>query len=144
MEGIGTTVLNCKVIDLQTILRKEGRLSVVENLPFEIKRAYYIYDIPDNAIRGNHAHKKLYQLIVTIHGNFTVRIKDGKKVAEFQLSDPSRGLLVPPGLWRELVRFNNNAVCLVFASENYNEDDYIRDYKKYLKYKNGNSIDHKL
>ena len=115
-----------------------GSLSVVEKdiIPFDIKRVYYLYDIPSTSIRGGHAHKKLYQLLIPLSGSFDVILNDGKQKKTFTLNKPNKGLLIVPGIWRELENFSSGAVCLVLASEVYDEADYIRDYNSFLTEKN--------
>ena len=118
-------------------------LSVIEaynTVPFDIKRVYYLYDVPGGETRGGHAHKDLYQLIVAASGSFSVTLDDGKVKRTFLLNRPYQGLLVVPGIWRELTDFSSGAVCLVCASEKYLKSDYIRDYNDFLEYKNDSSI----
>ena len=102
------------------------------NIPFEIKRVYYLYDVPGGESRGGHAHKNLYQLIVAASGAFSVTLDDGKEKRTILLNRPYQGLLVVPGIWRELNDFSSGAVCLVLASEKYDENDYIRIYNDFL------------
>lgn len=123
-----------KIIDIPKIMDYRGNLAVIENdiIPFKIKRVYYLYDIPGGSYRGGHAHKKLYQFIIALSGSFEVVLKDTKKTKKILLNNPSKGLLITPGIWRELENFSSGAVCLVIASEEYEEDDYIRDFNKFL------------
>lgn len=123
-----------KIIDIPKIMDYRGNLAVIENdiIPFKIKRIYYLYDIPGGSYRGGHAHKKLYQFIIALSGSFEVVLKDTKKTKKILLNNPSKGLLITPGIWRELENFSSGAVCLVIASEEYEEDDYIRDFNKFL------------
>lgn len=117
---------------------RKGNLSVVENgstLPFDIKRVYYLYDIPGGSSRGAHAHKELEQLIVAASGSFTVTLDDDKQKRSFFLNRPYQGLYVKPGIWRELEDFSSGAVCMVLANDIYKEEDYIRDYDVFLKYR---------
>ena len=110
----------------------------VENLhsiPFDIKRSYYLYDIPGGQSRGAHAHKELQQFIVSVGGSFDITLDDGYNRRTFTLNRPYYGLLIPPGIWRDLVNFSAGATCLVLASEHYNEKDYIRHYEDYLNFK---------
>jgi dTDP-4-dehydrorhamnose 3,5-epimerase-like enzyme len=133
-----TTVSDCKLISLSTIYREEGLMTIAEQdkeIPFAVKRIYYIYDVPDGSLRGFHAHKKINQLIIAIHGSFTINMDDGKEHKIFKLRDPQKGLLIPSGLWRILYNFSSDAVCLVLASEKYDEKDYIREYSTFLKFK---------
>jgi len=137
------SVYDCSIIELDKHHSdRKGNISVVENietLPFEVKRVYYLYDVPGGESRGAHAHKNLRQLIVAASGSFTVTLDDGKVKRSFTLNRPYQGLLVVPGIWRELDDFSSGSVCLVLASEKYDAEDYIRDYEEFLKY-NGNGI----
>ena len=127
------------IIDLTRIYDHRGNLSVVEeykDIPFEIKRVYWTYDVPGGESRGGHAHKNLFQFLVAANGSFSVTIDDGLGYKEtFFLNHPYRGLLIPPGFWRTLDDFSSGAVCLVLASEFFSEEDYIRDYNYFIKYK---------
>lgn len=134
-----TSVYNCNIIELNRHHHQKGNITVVENLqtiPFEVKRTYYLYDIPGGESRGGHAHKALYQLIVAASGSFNVVLDDGNIKRTFILNRPYQGLLIVPGIWRELNDFSSGAVCLVLASEVYDEADYIRDYSSFRSYKN--------
>lgn len=134
-----STVYECNIIELDKHHSdRKGNLSVVENartVPFNVKRVYYLYDVPGGESRGGHAHKNLYQLIVAVSGSFTVTLDDGRIKRTFMLNRPNFGLLVVPGIWRTLDDFSSGAVCLVLASEKYDESDYIRDYNKFINYK---------
>ncbi|RHM47654.1 sugar 3,4-ketoisomerase [Butyricimonas virosa] len=133
-----TSVYDCTIIELDKHHHKKGNISVVENrktIPFEIKRAYYLYDIPGGESRGGHAHKELSQLIIAASGSFSVTLDDGNVKRTFLLNRPYQGLLIVPGIWRTLDDFSSGAVCLVLASEKYDEMDYIRDYQKFVTYK---------
>lgn len=117
---------------------RKGNITVVENnktVPFDLRRTYYLYDVPGGESRGGHAHKALYQLIIAASGSFTVTLDDGNVKRAFTLNRPYQGLMVVPGIWRTLDDFSSGAVCMVLASEIYLEDDYIRDYEDYLTYK---------
>ena len=131
---------DCRIVELDRHHSdRQGDLSVVENekdVPFEVKRVYYLYDIPGGEERGGHAHKSLRQLIVAASGSFTVVLDDGSEKRSITLNRPYQGLLVVPGIWRELVDFSSGAICLVLASEKYDENDYIRDYGDFLKHSN--------
>ncbi len=120
---------------------RKGNLTVVENgkdLPFDVKRVYYLYDVPGGESRGSHAHRNLNQLIIAASGSFTVTLSDGVKKKSFFLNCPYKGLLVRPGMWRDLDDFSSGAVCMVLASEVYKAEDYIRDYNEFLEFrKNG-------
>jgi dTDP-4-dehydrorhamnose 3,5-epimerase-like enzyme len=132
--------MDFEVIDIPKILNKEGNIAVLENgvVPFEIKRVYYIYDIPSTAKRGGHAHKNLNEFLIPISGSFDVVLKDGKERQVITLNKPDKGLLLYKNIWRELENFSSGAVCLVIASEVYDEDDYIRNYKSFISYLNLN------
>lgn len=133
------TVDDCRIIELDRHhSQRKGNICVVENqkeVPFEINRIYYLYDVPGGVDRGGHAHKSLYQLIMAVSGCFTVVLDDGERRRSFVLNRPYKGLFVPPGIWRTLEDFSSGSVCLVLASERYDENDYIRDYGDYLNYR---------
>ena len=132
-------IQNCNVMELPRIHNRSGNITFVQNslhMPFEVRRVYYLYDVPGGSERGGHAHKKLYQLIVAASGAFDVILDDGVNKKIVQLNRPYYGLLLIPGIWRELVNFSSGAVCLVLASEKYNPDDYIRDYSVFKKFRN--------
>ena len=132
-----TTVNDCKIIDIRKYADTRGYLSVIEagiDVPFEIKRIYYLYMVPE-AARGAHAHKELQQLMVATSGSVSVTLNDGRDKKTFVLDKPWKGLLVVPGLWRDLDNFAGGTVCMVLASEKYEAADYIRDYNEFLKYK---------
>jgi len=125
----------CKIIELPKITDARGNLSFIEggeHIPFDIKRAYYLYDVPGGSDRGSHAHKGLHQFIVAMSGSFDVVLDDGKKQKRFHLNRSYYGLYVCPMMWRLLDNFSSGAVCMVLASERYNEADYIRDYEEFL------------
>ena len=134
-----TSVYDCTIIELDKHhSREKGNLTVVENnitVPFPVKRAYYLYDVPGGEARGAHAHKELYQLIVAASGSFSVTLDDGKVKRTFVLNRPYQGLLIVPGIWRDLYDFSSGVICLVLASEKYDAQDYIRDYYAFLNYK---------
>lgn len=133
-----STVYDCTVIELDKHHSdRKGNLSVVDSMvvPFPVKRVYYLYDVPAGAERGGHAHKELFQLIVAVSGSFTVVLDDGSIKRSFVLNRPYMGLLVVPGIWRTLEDFSSGSVCLVLASEKYDEADYIRDYNEFMKWK---------
>jgi len=136
-EARESTVYNCSIIELDKHHHEKGNITVVENgkeVPFNVKRIYYLYDVPGGETRGGHAHKDLRQLIIAASGSFTVTLNDGKVKRTFLLNRPYQGLLVVPGIWRELDDFSSGSVCLVLSSHNYDEADYIRDYDDFLKY----------
>lgn len=131
--------MNYKIIELPKITDPRGNLTVAEqmkNVPFEIKRVYWTYDVPGGESRGGHAHKDLYQLVVAMSGSFTVTLDNGKEQVTVLLNHPWQGLLIEPGTWRTLDDFSSGAVCMVLASELYDEDDYIYEYEDFLKYVN--------
>ncbi|HJH60369.1 MAG TPA: FdtA/QdtA family cupin domain-containing protein [Bacteroidetes bacterium] len=134
-----TTVFDCTLIELDKHHSDaKGNISVVENgkaVPFQVKRTYYLYDVPGGGSRGAHAHKELQQLIVAASGSFDVTLDDGNVKRTFTLNRPYQGLLVVPGIWRDLNNFSAGSVCLVLASEKYDEEDYIRNYTDFIKYK---------
>lgn len=132
------TVYDCTIIQLdQHHSERKGNITVVENrktIPFDVKRAYYLYDIPGGESRGAHAHKELHQLMIAASGSFNVTLDDGNVKRTFTLNRPYQGLYVKPGIWRDLSEFSSGSVCLVLASETYDSSDYIRDYDVFLKY----------
>lgn len=132
-------VYDCTIIELDKHHSdRKGNITVVENnetVPFEVKRTYYLYDIPGGEERGAHAHKELRQLIIAASGSFDVVLNDGNVKRTFTLNRPYQGLLVVPGIWRELNNFSSGSVCLVLASHSYEAEDYIRDYNEFLEYK---------
>lgn len=134
-----TNVFDCTMIELSRHHSdRKGNITVIENgvtVPFDVKRTYYLYDVPGGESRGGHAHKDLHQLIVAASGSFTVTLDDGSVKRTFLLNRPYQGLLVVPGIWRTLDDFSSGAVCMVLASEGYDESDYIRDYNEFLKLK---------
>lgn len=127
-----------KLIELPKITDERGNLTFVEgknHIPFEIKRTYMIYDVPGGEIRGSHAYKKLDEVIIALSGSFDLEVDDGKNIKTFTLNRSYHAIYVPHGLWRTLQNFSTNALCLVLASTDYNEDDYIRDYNDFLNLK---------
>lgn len=133
-----TTLEDVKTILIPKIEDVRGSLAVLENdtVPFEIKRVYYLFDVPSTAYRGGHAHKGLKQFVIPLSGSFDIILDDGKNRVTKTLNKPDKGLLVPTGIWRELENFSSGTVCLVLASEVYEEEDYIRDYETFLNFKN--------
>ena len=126
-----------KIIELPKIIDPRGNLTVAEsmkNVPFDIKRVYWVYDVPGGESRGGHAHKECKELIIAVGGSFNVTLDDGTRRETYLLNHPYQGLLVDTGTWRTLDDFSSGAVCLVLASETYDEGDYIRDYDKFLEY----------
>jgi len=132
-------VYDCTVIELDKHHSdRKGNITVVgnkEDIPFEVRRIYYLYDVPGGESRGGHAHRELSQLIIAASGSFTVTLDDGKVKRTFVLNRPYQGLYIVPGIWRTLDDFSTGAVCLVLASHGYDEADYIRDYDEFIKYK---------
>ncbi|HPF03096.1 MAG TPA: FdtA/QdtA family cupin domain-containing protein [Bacteroidales bacterium] len=129
---------NCNVIELPRVHNRAGNITVFQNessQPFNVRRVYYLYDVPGGAQRGGHAHKNIYQLIIAAGGSFDVILDDGINRKIVPLNRPYYGLMVVPGIWRELVNFSSGAVCMVLASEKYNPDDYIRDYDDFLSFR---------
>jgi oxalate decarboxylase/phosphoglucose isomerase-like protein (cupin superfamily) len=128
--------MNYKIIDIPKINNTKGNIGVVENdtIPFDVKRVYYLFDVPSGAKRGGHAHKKLKQVILAISGSFDVVLKNGKSKEIVTLNRPDKGLLIENNIWRELENFSSGSVCLVLASEEFSEADYIRNYKDYLSF----------
>jgi len=138
-----STIYDCHVLPLSKIHNRAGNITIVEgnvNVPFSIRRIYYLYDIPGGESRGGHAHKKLYQLIVAASGSFDVLLDDGVNKKIIKLNRPDYGILVVPGIWRELFEFSSGSVCLVLASEKYDEDDYLREYDIFNTWKTANNV----
>lgn len=134
---------SCKIVNLPKFLDSRGNLSFVEQLnhiPFEIKRTYWIYDVPGGENRGGHAFRQNEEFIVALSGAFDVIVDDGTQKKTFTLNRSYYGLYVPAGLWREMENFSTNSVALEFGSIHYDEQDYIRDYAEYLKLKNNGAL----
>ncbi len=135
---IHSTVFDCTLLDLPKNHSEKGNITAVNNnleVPFEIQRVYYLYDVPGGEARGGHAHRDLQQLIVAASGSFDLTLDDGKVKRTFQLNRPYQGVFIPAGLWRELNNFSSGSICLVLASIPYSETDYIRDYLEFLNFK---------
>lgn len=135
------SVYDCVILPLNKIHNRAGNITIIEgdkNVPFDVKRIYYLYDIPGGEDRGGHAHKELHQLIVAASGSFNVLLDDGLNKKVVTLNRPDYGLLFVPGIWRELMEFSSGAICLVLASEIYDEQDYLRSYLDFKSYKNEN------
>ncbi|MGC3976984.1 MAG: FdtA/QdtA family cupin domain-containing protein [Paludibacteraceae bacterium] len=135
---IKSSVYDCTMVELDKHHHDKGNITVIENgktVPFDTQRVYYLYDIPGGESRGGHAHKELNQLIVAASGSFSVTLDDGNVKRTFMLNRPYQGLLIVPGIWRELDDFSSGSVCLVLASHKYDEPDYIRSYEDFLEYK---------
>mgnify|MGYP005989260173 CR=1 FL=1 len=138
MKLNNNTVFDCTVIDVSKVHNEAGNITVVENeqnIPFQVKRVYYLYDVPGGEVRGGHAHYELEQYIVAASGCFDVILDDGKNRKRVTLNRPNIALHIVPGLWRELENFSSGSICLVLASHKYEEKDYIRDYQEFLNYK---------
>lgn len=133
------SIYDCGIITLDRHhSQRKGDISVIENgetVPFDVKRIYYLYDVPGGESRGGHGHKQLEQLIVAASGSFAITLDDGYVRRTFTLNRPYQGLLVKPGIWRTLDDFSSGSVCLVLASEKYEADDYIRNYNDFLAYR---------
>ena len=134
---MNTSVKDVTIVEIPRVHDQRGILAVVEGntLPFKVNRIYYLYDVPSDAYRGGHAHKALYQLLIPLAGSFDVHIKDGIGTKTINMNKPHRGLLIVPGIWREIDNFSSGSVCLVLASSEFDETDYIRDYKEFLAFK---------
>ncbi len=133
-----TSIYDCSLIHLVKIRNFNGHITPVNNnqdIPFDVKRVFYLYDVPGGETRGCHAHKELHQFIIAGSGSFDVILDDGKLKKTYQLTRPSMGIHVPPGIWAELVNFSSGSICLVLASQCYSEIDYIRDYQVFKQYK---------
>lgn len=129
-----TNIDDVVIVEINNVHEKRGKLAVLEkdNVPFLIKRVYYLYDVPSDAYRGGHAHIKQESLIIALSGSFQVVLDDGKNRKTMMLNKPNKGLYVPTGIWRELEDFSAGSVCLVIASTEFDENDYIREFKDFL------------
>lgn len=137
---IKSSIYNCSILQLPKIHNRAGNITALENnihLPFDVRRVYYLYDVPAGEERGGHAHRELQQIVVAASGAFDVLLNDGVNKKVVHLDRPFIGLHIIPGIWRELLNFSAGAVCLVLASHTYDEKDYIRDYPNFLEYKHG-------
>ena len=130
--------MNIEIINIPKVEDYRGNIAVIEKdvVPFEIKRVYYLYDVPSSAKRGGHAHKDQIELLIPLSGSFDVILKDGKTSQTVTLNKPDKGLVIKTNVWRELENFSSGAVCLVLASDVFKEEDYIRNYDDYLTYVN--------
>lgn len=129
-----TRISDCTLIHLPQIHAEAGSITAINNnlnIPFEIKRVYYLYDVPNRADRGGHAHIALHQLIIAISGSLDIELFDGYNTIKYTLNQPDQGLLLVPGIWRNLKNFSGGGICLVLASREFEEDDYIRDLKEF-------------
>lgn len=132
-------VEDCTIIELPVIHNEAGSITVLENqlnISFDIKRVYYLYDIPMGVERGGHAHYNLQQYVVAASGSFTFVLDDGVSKNEVFLNQPNKALHIVPGIWREMKDFSSGSICLVFASMEYTENDYIRNYEDFIKFRN--------
>ncbi len=132
-----TSLKDIQLLTIPKIKDHRGNIAVIENevLPFEFKRVYYLYDVPSGAKRGGHAHKTLQQVLIALSGSFDVVLKDGSEENRITLNRPDQGLLLPNGIWRELENFSSGCVCLVMASAEFDEAEYIRDFQDFLAFK---------
>lgn len=134
------TVFDCSLIDLGKVSFNEGNITIVENksdFPFDIKRIFYLYDIAGGESRGAHAHYDCHQFLIAASGSFEVLLDDGKYKRQVALNRPNIGLHILPGVWASEINFSSGAICLVLASHKYDENDYIRNYEEFLKFRNG-------
>jgi dTDP-4-dehydrorhamnose 3,5-epimerase-like enzyme len=132
-----TKIGDIEFVQIPTIEDLRGNLAFVQNdiLPFELKRIYYLFDVPSTAFRGGHSHINQHEILIALTGSFEVTLNDGKEKKSYLLNKPNIGLHIPTGIWRELENFSSGAVCLVLASDVFLETDYIRDYNEFLKTK---------
>ncbi|CAM4360696.1 sugar 3,4-ketoisomerase [Gillisia limnaea] len=138
MKLKNNTVFDCSIIDVSKVHNKAGNITVVENgknIPFDVKRIYYLYDIPGGEARGGHAHYELEQYVIAASGSFNIMLDDGENRKIVTLNSPNLALHIVPGLWRELDNFSSGSISLVLASHLYDEKDYIREYEQFLKFK---------
>lgn len=133
-----TTINDVLLIEIPKIHDVRGNLSVIEGntIPFELKRVYYLYDVPSGSERGGHSHKMQQELLVALSGSFDVILKDGILEKTVTLNKPNVGLLISTGIWRELQNFSSGSICLVMASDVFDEADYVRDYEEFVLSKN--------
>ena len=129
------SVYNCSILELPRIQNRAGNITPIHNnieVPFDIKRIFYLYDIPGGESRGGHAHKKCHQFLIAASGSFEVLLDDGRTKRIVQLNRPYIGLHIPAGIWASEINFSSGAICLVMASHKYDEGDYIRDYQEFI------------
>jgi len=139
-EAHDTTVYDCALVELPRIASRAGSITVMEsagNCPFDIRRVYYLYDVPGGAARGGHAHRSLHQLVVAASGSFDVLIDDGRNRRTVALNRPYYALHIVPGIWRELHNFSSGSICLVLASAEFDEEDYVRQHESFAEWKRG-------
>ncbi|TXD83341.1 WxcM-like domain-containing protein [Subsaximicrobium wynnwilliamsii] len=129
-----TTLKHIKFVGIPNVHDQRGKLAVIEKhvIPFKMQRIYYLFDVPSDAYRGGHAHKIQESVVIALSGSFEVVIKDGKDEQRIMLNKPDKGLYIPTGIWREIENFSSGSVCLVLASTEFEEADYIRDYEEFL------------
>tara|TARA_B100000963_G_C22186134_1_gene476667 strand:+ start:112 stop:531 length:420 start_codon:yes stop_codon:yes gene_type:complete len=138
MKSQNNKISDCSIINLDKVHTESGNITVLENhtnIPFDIKRVYYLYDIPSGEARGGHAHYELEQYIIAASGSFDVILNDGFNKKKFSLNRPNVALHIIPGMWRELENFSSGSIAMVFASNEYDENDYIRNYQEFLNFK---------
>lgn len=136
--GKNSTIYDCSIIEFNKIRNRAGNISPIEgeeNIPFEIERVFYLYDIPGGEDRGAHAHKECHQILIAASGSFEVELNDGINKRTVALNRPYYGLHIPPGIWAAEKSFSSGSICLVIASHKYDEDDYLRDYNEFLNHK---------
>lgn len=133
-KRIMTTILDIELLKIPVVEDLSGNLAFIQNgvLPFEFKRVYYLFDVPSSAFRGGHSHIEQHEVLIALSGSFEVTVNDGKDKKSFLLNKPNVGLHLPKGIWRELENFSSGAICLVLASDVFEETDYIRDYETFL------------
>ncbi|MFT5876441.1 MAG: dTDP-4-dehydrorhamnose 3,5-epimerase-like enzyme [Salibacteraceae bacterium] len=137
MKSVNSTVYDCNLIHLPQKGDRNGHITAVNNneeIPFDVKRVFYLYDIPGGESRGAHAHKECHQFLVAASGSFEVLLDDGRTKRQVMLNRPDLGLHIPPGIWASEINFSSGSICLVLGSHAYNEDDYLRSYTDYLEY----------
>ena len=140
------TVYDCSVIELPKLQSRAGSITPISNLkeiPFDIKRIFYIYDIPGGEDRGAHAHKECHQLLIAASGSFEIELNDGVTKRTIMLNRPYYGLHIPPGIWAAEKGFSSGAICLVLTSHGFNAEDYIREYEEFIKYKTNEAVSKK-
>lgn len=128
------SIADIQILDFPKVLDERGNLSFVQNsdqIPFDIARIYLIYDVPGGAIRGGHAYRKNKEVIIAISGSFDIMVNDGQNEVKYSLNRSYYGLYVPNGLWRQLENFSTNSLCLIIASQSYEESDYVRDFNEF-------------
>lgn len=132
-----TTIRDVQLLEVPVVEDTRGNLAFIQEdvLPFEFKRVYYLFDVPSNSFRGGHSHSNQSEVLIALSGSFEVVLNDGVEKKSFLLNKPNVGLLIPTGIWRELQNFSSGSVCLVFASDVFEEADYIRDFNEFLESK---------